>query len=189
MDAYNRRLDKALSGSDVPHRVVISALYEVKRFADHRFVNAALGGWKVGAFATFQSGATFTVTTLSNTTNAFPAGALRPDVLRDATLSSSKRSLTRWFDTTAFRSPVPFAFGNAPRSGLRGPFQQTVDLTLNKEFAFTERYRADIRSEFYNVLNHANFDVPGHVLGAANFGSILSARPARTVQLGLRLSF
>jgi hypothetical protein len=72
---------------------------------------------------------------------------------------------------------------------LRGPFQKTVDLTLAKEFNATEKYRLDIRSEFYNVLNHANFDVPGHTLGAADFGAILSTRPSRTVQLGLRISF
>src|ERR1044072_8781150 len=29
MDAYNRRLDKGLSGSDVPHRFVLTVLYEV----------------------------------------------------------------------------------------------------------------------------------------------------------------
>ena len=31
MDAYNRRLDKGLSGSDVPHRVLVELLYEVRR--------------------------------------------------------------------------------------------------------------------------------------------------------------
>jgi hypothetical protein len=72
---------------------------------------------------------------------------------------------------------------------LRGPFQQTVDLTLSNEFALTERYRADLRGEFYNALNHANFDVPGHTLGAPDFGALLSTRPQRTVQLGLRFSF
>jgi hypothetical protein len=72
---------------------------------------------------------------------------------------------------------------------LRGPNQQTVDLTLGKEFAVTERYRADLRGELYNVLNHANFDVPGHTFGAADFGVISSSRPARTVQLGLRVIF
>ena len=64
-----------------------------------------------------------------------------------------------------------------------------MDLTVAKEFALTERYHTDIRGEFYNVLNHANFDVPGHTLGAADFGAISSARPGRTVQLGLRLTF
>ena len=32
MDAYNRRLDKGLSGSDVPHHVVVTLLYELPKF-------------------------------------------------------------------------------------------------------------------------------------------------------------
>ena len=39
------------------------------------------------------------------------------------------------------------------------------------------------------VLNRANFNLPGFTLGAADFGVISSARPARTVELGARLSF
>jgi hypothetical protein len=97
--------------------------------------------------------------------------------------------LARWFDTQAFAAPAPFTFGNSPRSGLRGDGLQTVDLTLSKEFPLNERHKFDVRGEFYNLLNHANFELPGHVFGAANFGSVLSTRPARVVQLGVRYSF
>src|SRR5262249_1100669 len=45
MDAYNRRLDKGLSGSDVPHHLVLTALYELPSPKSHRLINAALGGW------------------------------------------------------------------------------------------------------------------------------------------------
>jgi hypothetical protein len=62
-------------------------------------------------------------------------------------------------------------------------------MTLSKEFPVTERYKFEIRSEFYNLLNHANFELPGHVFGAANFGAVLGARAARAVQLGGRFSF
>src|SRR5438132_2951948 len=34
------------------------------------------------------------------------------------------------------------------------------------------------------LLNRADFNIPGFTLGAADFGVISSARPARTVQLG-----
>ncbi len=189
MDAYNRRLDKGLSGSDVPHRAVFSVLYEVRSFRSHRLADALLGRWKVGGFATLQSGPVFTVTSLANQTNAFPAGTVRPNILRDAGLGDSRRTLSRWFDTGAFIAPPPFQFGNSPRSGLRGAPLKNVDLTLLKEFALTERYHADIRAEAYNVLNHTGFNVPGHIFGAADFGVVSSARAPRTVQLGLRLSF
>ncbi|HEY3442851.1 MAG TPA: carboxypeptidase regulatory-like domain-containing protein [Paludibaculum sp.] len=175
MDAYNRRLDKGLSGSDVPHRLIVSALVNVK------------GGVKIGVFNTMQSGAPFTVTTAANNSNSFTAGALRPDLVGDP--HSGTQSLQRWFNTSAFAMPQAYHFGNTPRNSLRAGSLQTVDLSASKEFTITERVRADVRGEFFNLLNHANFDLPGRTLGNADFGAVLSARPARTVQLGLRLSF
>src|SRR5579864_425270 len=189
MDAYNRRLDKSLSGSDVPQHAVLSGLYELRSFKESRLLDKVLGGWKLGVLGTLQSGPLFTVITAADTTNAFPAGPLRPDIIRGPELSGSQRSLTRWFDTSAFRAPARFQFGNSPRSGLRAGPVKTVDFTLLKDFMVTERYHAELRGEFYNLLNHANFDIPGHTFGAADFGVASSARPARTVQLGLRVSF
>ncbi|MFN3322466.1 MAG: hypothetical protein ACK5AZ_03130 [Bryobacteraceae bacterium] len=189
MDAYNRRLDKGLSGSDVPHRLVATGLYETPSLGSRRWLNRVGGSWRVGTIATLQSGPPFTVTTAANTTNAFTAGPLRPDLVRNPALPAGQRSLGRWFDTDAFRLPAPFRFGNSPRGGLRGDVLQTIDMTVAKEFAFAERYRVDFRGEFYNLLNHANFELPGRVMGAADFGAVLSARAARTIQLGLRLSF
>jgi hypothetical protein len=189
MDAYNRRLDKSLSGSDIPHRVVLTGLYHTPSFSQNGVLRRVVGSWQLGVLTTFQSGPPFTVVNAANLTNAFSAGPLRPNLLYDPRLSPTNRSLARWFDTQAFAAPAPFTFGNSPRSGLRGDGLQTVDLTLSKEFPLNERHKFDVRGEFYNLLNHANFELPGHVFGAANFGSVLSTRPARVVQLGVRYSF
>jgi hypothetical protein len=189
MDAYNRRLDKGLSGSDVPHRVVVSGLYQTPDLKQNKLMKYAFGHWQVGMFGTFQSGAPFTIVSAANTTNAFPAGPVRPVLLRDATLSGSNQTLARWFDTSAFAAPAQFTFGNSPRSVLRGGNLQTIDLTLSKEFAVTERWKVDLRGEFFNLLNRANFLLPGHTFGAADFGSMTSANPARAVQVSMRLSF
>lgn len=143
----------------------------------------------MGVLQTAQSGAPFTVITAANTTNAFPAGPLRPNILRDGALPSGERTITRWFDTTAFAAPAQFTFGNSPRSGLRGASLVTTDATLEKTIFLTERWKFDLRGEFYNLLNHANFNIPGFTLGAADFGVVSNARPGRAVQIALRLSF
>jgi Carboxypeptidase regulatory-like domain/TonB dependent receptor len=189
MDAYNRRLDKGLSGSDVPHHLVVTLLYELPVLRGNRILKTTLGGWKMGLLETAESGAPFTVITTANTTNAFPAGSLRPNLLHDASLAGDQRSITHWFDTSAFAAPAPFTFGNSPRSGLRGPRLVTTDVTLEKSVWLKEKIRFDLRGEFYNILNHANFNVPGATFGAADFGLVTSARPGRTVQLAGRLSF
>ena len=189
MDAYNRRLDKGLSGSDVPQRLIVEALYEVRKFKGNPLVNAVLGGWKVGLLETAESGPDFTVITTANTTNAFPAGSLRPNLLHDASIAADQRTVSRWFDTTAFANPAPLTFGNSPRSGLRGAPVVTTDATLEKSFFLSERWKFDLRGEFYNLFNHAIFNVPGFTFGAADFGVVSSARAPRTAQLAVRLSF
>ena len=189
MDAYNRRLDKGLSGSDVPQRLVVTLLYEVRKFKSNRVVNGVLGGWRVGLLETAESGPVFTVITTANTTNAFPAGSLRPNLPYDASLPSSQRTVNRWFDTSAFANPAPLTFGNSPRSGLRGAPVVTTDATLEKSFFLTEHWKFDLRGEFYNLFNHAIFNTPGFTLGAADFGVVSSARSPRTAQVAARLSF
>jgi Carboxypeptidase regulatory-like domain/TonB-dependent Receptor Plug Domain len=188
-DAYNRHADWARSGDDVPHRLVVTVLYEVPSFSGNRAINAALAHWRIGVLETAQSGPVFTVTSTTNLTNAFPAGPVRPNLVGDPELPSDQRSLTRWFNTAAFVNPAALTFGNSSRSGLRGPSLITTDLTLEKAIALTDRHSLDVRVEAYNLLNRANYNPPGSVLGAADFGVISSARPARTVQLGARFSF
>jgi hypothetical protein len=114
---------------------------------------------------------------------------LRPDLLHDASLPSDQRTVSRWFDTSAFANPAPLTFGNSSRSGLRGAPVVTTDATLEKSFSITERLKFDLRGEFYNLFNHAIFNVPGFTFGAANFGVVSSARSPRGAQLAARLSF
>jgi hypothetical protein len=91
--------------------------------------------------------------------------------------------------TSAFEAPAQFTFGNSPRSVLRGAPLVTTDLTLEKAFQWTEELKLDLRAEFYNLLNKANFNLPGLTYGAADFGVVTSARSGRTVQLAARISF
>ncbi len=187
MDAYNRRLDKGLSGSDIPHRGVITLLYSAPAVTRSRVVRAATGGWQLGLLTVLQSGAPFTVYDSVNQSNSFSAGTMRPDRIADVSVSDP--TLQHWFNTAAFRSAAPYTFGNSPRSVGRGPAWKNVDLTVARNFKVRERLHTEVRGEFFNVINRANFDLPGHTLGNADFGVISSAEAARTVQLGLRLLF
>jgi hypothetical protein len=189
MDAYHRNLDWARSASDVPNHLVLTVLYEVQPFTGNRYLDAVLANWKVGGVETVMSGPAFTVLTTANTTNAFPAGPLRPNLAGDPELPASEQTLTRWFNTAAFADPVPLTFGNSPRSVLRGPRYVTTDLTIEKSIGLSAGRKLDVRIEAYNLLNHTNFNLPGFTLGAADFGVISSAKPARTIQLGARFGF
>jgi hypothetical protein len=159
----------------VPHHLLAAALWEVPRIGVQLAVNANV-----------QSGATFTVYDSANTTNGFPAGTLRPNLAGNP---AGDGSLQHYYNTAAFVHPASFRFGNSPRSVLRGPTQRNVDFSAAKSFPITERFRTEFRGQFFNVFNIANFDVPGHTLGNADFGIVNSARPARTIELALRVLF
>jgi len=189
MDQYHRNLDWGRSATDVPNHLVVTALYQVPAAFGNPYLNALFGNWNIGVLQTVQSGPPFTVITTANTTNAFAAGPLRPNLVGDPDLPSDQRTLSRWFNTSAFVNPAAYTFGNSPRSVLRGPGIVTTDLTLEKTIGLVGDTRFDVRVEAYNLLNRANFYIPGFTLGAPDFGAISSARPARTVQLGARLSF
>ena len=89
----------------------------------------------------------------------------------------------RAFDPTA-------PFGNTPRNLIFGPGQKNVDISFIKFLPFTERFRGELRAEFFNVFNWVNYANPGNILGLANFGQITSREPGpRVVQFAFKLNF
>ncbi len=189
MDFYNRGLDRGLSGSDVRHRAVLSAVYDLPVLRNRGWITRLFGGWKTGAIVVFQSGPAFTVYSSVNQTNAFPPGSLRADLVGNPKLSGSERTIARWFNTDAFRVPAPYRFGTAGRSILTGPGLANVDASFIKSFPIREGWRAELRGEFFNFLNNTSFNLPGHSVGTPAFGIINSARPARSSQLAARIEF
>ena len=70
-----------------------------------------------------------------------------------------------------------------------GPKFFNVNLTLVKRFAVTEGSAIDLRLEAFNAFNTVNFSNPALTLGAANFGSIISAGDPRQIQVAVRYRF
>jgi hypothetical protein len=101
-------------------------------------------------------------------------------------------------------TPAGILGGNQP-SQIEGPGFNRWDLSLFKNFQITERVRMEFRSEFFNILNHPNFNQPNFggngvvaVSGSGNFtnstfGEIGSTRDnpldPREIQFALKLYF
>jgi len=144
------------------------------------------GGWSVGAVATLQSAAPFTVGTQTNTTNAFSAGSLRADIMRNPNLPSGDRTLGRWFDTAAFAQPANYRFGNQGINVLRGDGKTNFDFSILRNFSIREDSKVQFRAEIFNAFNHPNFGLPAHTFGGPGFGIVSASDPGRRIQLGLR---
>lgn len=82
-------------------------------------------------------------------------------------------------------------FGNTGRNILRGPDQRNLDLVLVKRAFVSEGMFLEFRSEFFNIFNTVNFDLPGtDISNPSTFGIIsdTSASP-RVIQFALKLGF
>ena len=171
-------------------------------------VSYALGGWEMGTIVTATSGSPYTVTVggggdplatgfngdfsmdfanLISGCNATPG--VRTDPVTGHLLA---------FNPNCFAAAPAVAggvlVGNSGRNRFYGPGLTTVDFSLFKNFSFRERFKAQFRSEFFNILNHPNFAAPNFLndannsIGAGNAGVIGSTSTAsRQIQLGLKL--
>jgi hypothetical protein len=93
---------------------------------------------------------------------------------------------------TAFVLPPPNTFGTYPISSLHGPKFYEQDLTLAKNFKFSERLSMMLRAEGYNIFNHTNLGMPANNITASNSGQITGiafGSTMRRMQYALRFQF
>ena len=119
-----------------------------------------------------------------------------PDFKGNVILGSDGFKKTgRFFDPNAFVLPPTGTFGNLSRGALRGPALYNVDMSLFKRVTLRERLNLQFRAEFFNVLNHANFDTPNPILfngttPSSSAGVITeTSNRERQIQFALKLLF
>jgi Carboxypeptidase regulatory-like domain/TonB dependent receptor len=75
--------------------------------------------------------------------------------------------------------PAYGTFGNMRRNIFRGPAYANLDMSITKRWKLSERINLQLRGEFFNVLNHPNFD------GLYTIGTDLSDPVAGINDLGV----
>lgn len=195
-DIRFRDVDRGSSGFDIRHRFTHSMNYDLpwgKGKAlniQNRALDVIAGGWQTNVIFTWQGGLPFTPT-IASTSNTGTGS--RPNLNRTPSFTSGTRAL--WFDTTlgpdaTWGTPAPFTYGNAGRNILYGPGRVNWDWSLFKNFNFSEKYKLQFRSEFFNLFNTPQFGLPNATIGTPAAGSITSlSGNNRQVQLALRFSF
>jgi hypothetical protein len=99
-------------------------------------------------------------------------------------------TVDRWFDTSAFATPAQFTYGNSGRNILYGPGRVNFDFSLFKQFRVKEGLNLQFRTEFFNLFNTPQFDLPNAAIGASNAGTITGiVGTPRQIQFGLKLAF
>jgi hypothetical protein len=188
-NSYFPNLEHGPVAPDLRQRVSVSYLYEIPVGHGRRFlggtkgiVDGVLGGWQVAGITSAQTGEAVTAvmsTDLSNT-GSF---SYRPDQIANpynfsfntalqandyGCSNPGHQTLDCWVNQAAFVAPPvapgqnsAHSFGNSKIGNLRGPNLVDFDLVLQKHFKIGESQQIEFRSEFFNLLNHPNFGLPG----------------------------
>jgi hypothetical protein len=192
-DPFNRHGSRALSDHHRRHVVVFSYLYELPFFKNSKgILRHSLTGWQLAGINRFQTGTYLTLRTGVDA-SLTGVGFDRPDLAGNPYLPSNRskdQRMARYFDTTAFRRNNPGQYGNAGRNILEGPGEISWDLSLQKKFYLArEGHNLEFRTDFFNLMNHANLGNPQTALNSSSFGRITSTGGARVVQFALRYGF
>jgi hypothetical protein len=96
---------------------------------------------------------------------------------------------TPCLDSTSFLpGGSQFTFGNVGRNTFRGAGFFDTDLNITKNFKFGERLGFAIGANFFNILNHPNFDLPNNTVASGAFGTITNTVAPATSPYGAFLS-
>jgi len=190
---YDMRRDRSVSSYDVPHNLVLSWVYDLPfgkgKLLDtgNRAVNYLLGNWQINGISDIRAGTPVNVTVAGDIANTGNVGYMRPNVVGDWRVD--QETTARWFNRAAFAAPAQFTFGNAGRNILRSDAVTRCDMSVFRNIPITERWYAQLRVEAYNVFNTVTYNAPVADLTNVNFGRVLGAAAARSLQIGARIHF
>jgi hypothetical protein len=179
--------ERALSNFDLRHRMSLAFTYD---FPD-KIRSPLFRRWQMSGIFAAQSGRPFTPRINFDNSNTGNIGGFfghdRPDLIGDP--KQARPIPEEFFRVAAFSIPPKFSFGNAGRNILIGPRFVSLDAALSKSLLVSGERRLEFRAEIYNAFNRPNFQLPESFIDRPTFGRILSAFPARQLQLALRYSF
>lgn len=205
LNPANFQLDKGPSDFDINHRIVASLIYELPFGEGKPYLNSLgragqliLGGWQINAIPSWQSGVRRSVVSPNTTTIGFVSqranatgvdpysefGGITPR--KDF---GGKNTARYWINPNAFAATPPLKFGTSGRTIICGPAWPNTDLSVFKNFSFSERWVLQFRAEAFNAFNNVRFNPPDMNVVSPAFGTLQSAERPRVLQMALRLSF
>ena len=153
-----------------------------------------VGGWQLTGIANAYTGDPLTMLagadqsrTALNTDRANPVPGVNP---YGSNACGSTPRCVNYLNPKAFALPAIGTFGTARKGSLSGPGYFDWDMGIFKNFQMPgEHTQLELRGEFFNALNRANFLDPNTSVATAGFGQVRSANDPRIGQLVLKILF
>jgi len=218
---YDPHADYGVAAFDTRNAVNFVASYAIpfghgRDFGSNtnRFVDLAIGGWKVSTNAVLYGGFPITIGSSLGTVTNNGAGA-RANQYQP--LRIVHRSLLHWFGTDPTATPCTllpstagqnpscaygnelnaatygqqYAFGTAHVGTERGPGFRDVDVSAFKQFRTYKEQSFQFRADAFNVGNISSYAAPAATVSTtATFGQITSnLSPPRQIQMSLKYEF
>ena len=174
---------RRLGPYDSPQRFVVTSSYQLPFGKGQRFLAGAKGlpgklveGWQANGVYTAQSGVPITISSGES-------------LGRSAYLPNDQRTLSRWFDTSAFRLRETLEFAaTGALPDVRTPGTNNFDFSLYKDTRILEKLKLQFRAESFNLFNRVAFAAPSGTVGGASLGVISSqSNFSRQLQFALKL--
>ncbi len=200
MNFANPKISRGLSSTDIRHNFVGSYVWAVP--FNRWFGNAPkrlTEGWQLQGITRFSTG--FPVQLNQANGDASLSGSSSTDMPNQVgpVVTVNPRKSNPGCPTTdgtgCFFLPSAFAvntdlgtFGTANRRFFHGPGFNNTDFGILKRTVLHEHYAFDLRFEFFNIFNHAQFnpDTSSGNISGSNFGIVTRARDPRIGQVSAK---
>ena len=208
--AFDRQREYGPADFDRTHVFTLNYVYTLPTLQNHSsFVKYPLGGWEITGITRFWSGTPFSVLSPNTNPGTLDGGGYGTNVRANfigGSLYPDHKTWQEWYNPFAFARPLDGTLGTTGRNFLRGPGINNWDISLFKNFNFSERIKFQLRGETFNTFNHtqlgggSNDGVnnsifpanPGNAVTSSivgTSGQINSARDPRTIQIGAKFLF
>jgi hypothetical protein len=202
---------KVLAAQDRPHRLVLSAVYQLP-FGRGRAIgtnvgrgwNQVIGGWEVTTLGIIQSGTPINLPSNYNligdprvSDQSFQRWFSGCELLLNGTTRQPNAARTGF--ETGCSNPVwqqrntgtTLAQNPLRSSNIRNPWAKQWDLSINKRFVITERVNFQFRAEAFNAFNTPIRPNPNTDPNSTQFGfvSVNQSNFPRQIQFGFKLNF
>jgi hypothetical protein len=146
-------------------------------------------GWSLAPAVSLFTGNPIQLTDGGKDISLSGQGLDRPNVVLPDQVYPGTRTLGEYFNPAAFAVQPAGTFGNLGRNSVYGPGQINWDMSLSRQFRFKERWRLDFRADFFNIMNHANWNNPVLTNTSSTFGQITGFGGPRNIQFSTKLFF
>ncbi|MGB2636053.1 MAG: carboxypeptidase regulatory-like domain-containing protein [Candidatus Acidiferrum sp.] len=200
INPYSLRDNYASADYDARHQLSASYIYSLPFRSEHRLLNSAIGGWQLSGTMFYRTGFPFSVIdggtlgglAANNLNPSFNTILLQPEFSRRNFSNVGSCVAASCFGIAGTGSTAPYLFAPATnftgdvvgRNAFRGPGFLGGDMSLRKNFQFTERVGFQIGLNAYNWFNHANYGAPYPNTNAPFFGQAVFTQTPPTSPYG-----